>query len=537
MTALSLDTDLATALGAKNAAALDQQLGLRTVRDLVYHFPRRYDERGQHADIGTLRIGEHVTVLGQVVNVVDKTFPSKRDRRRTERMRLVTITDGTGGRLTLTFFGKMVFAASGMTVGRWGLFAGKVTEFRGTRQLGTPQFQMLGAGDRDEAEDAIEEFAGALIPIYPAAKDLNSWNIGKLVARVLRDLGSVGDPLPATIRAERDLISLRDALREIHRPDSLDSLRAAQKRLKWDEAFAVQLTLVRRRNRAALQPAAPRPLQPAGLLDRFDERLPYELTDGQQRVGEQIAADLARSHPMHRLLQGEVGSGKTVCALRAMLQVVDSGGQAALLAPTEVLAAQHLRSLADLLGSLGRGGELDGDPEGTRLAFVSGSLTVAARRSALADIASGAAGIVVGTHALLYEGVDFNDLGLIVVDEQHRFGVEQRDALRGQGTHAAARAGDDRHADPAYRRHDRLRRPRHVNPVRAAARPLTHRFTRGSGGGEAGVPGAGVAADPRRGRGRASGVHRLPAHRGRRAPRSPARTWRSTRSPAAPRWR
>jgi ATP-dependent DNA helicase RecG len=428
---LTLDTDLVTALGKTNASALDKQFGMATVRDLVYHFPRRYDERGEQADIGKLQIGEHVTVLGRVERVVDKTFPNKKNPRIKEKMRVVTISDGThGGRLTLTFFGKLVYATQGMVEGRWGLFAGKVTDFRGNRQLGTPQFQMLSVSDKDEAEDAIEEFAGALIPIYPATKELNSWNISKLVGRVLKNLGAVDDPLPISVRADRNLMSLRDALREIHRPDSRPALEAARKRLKWDEAFAVQLTLVQRRNRAALWPGTPRPPRASGLLDKFDGRLPYELTKGQQRVGAEIAADLARAHPMHRLLQGEVGSGKTVCALRAMLQVVDSGGQAAMLAPTEVLAVQHLRSLQALLGPLSRAGELDGDPDGTRLAFVSGSLSASARRAALQDIASGDAKIIVGTHALLYEGVDFDDLGLVVVDEQHRFGVEQRDALR-----------------------------------------------------------------------------------------------------------
>ena len=166
--ALTLDTDLVTALGKTNASALDKQFGMATVRDLVYHFPRRYDERGEQADIGKLEIGEHVTVLGRVERVVDKTFPNKKNPRIKEKMRVVTISDGTrGGRLTLTFFGKLVYATQGMVEGRWGLFAGKVTDFRGNRQLGTPQFQMLSVSDKDEAEDAIEEFAGALIPIYP----------------------------------------------------------------------------------------------------------------------------------------------------------------------------------------------------------------------------------------------------------------------------------------------------------------------------------------------------------------------------------
>jgi ATP-dependent DNA helicase RecG len=204
----------------------------------------------------------------------------------------------------------------------------------------------------------------------------------------------------------------------------------ARNRLKWDEAFAVQISLVQRKMRAAQWPAVPRPHRDDGLLAAFDAELPFPLTRGQRSVGEEIAHDLAAEHPMHRLLQGEVGSGKTVCALRGMLQVVDCGAQAAILAPTEVLAAQHYRSMRELLGPMGRAGELDGAEQATQIALVTGSQGAPARRRALAAVSSGEAGIVVGTHALLYEGVEFRDLGLVVVDEQHRFGVEQRDALR-----------------------------------------------------------------------------------------------------------
>jgi ATP-dependent DNA helicase RecG len=238
------------------------------------------------------------------------------------------------------------------------------------------------------------------------------------------------DPLPATIRAQRALVGLAAALRDIHRPASRQALAGARRRLKWDEAFAVQLTLVQRKHRAADWPAIPRPRRDGALLTAFEAGLPYELTGGQRSVGVEISADLSTPHPMHRLLQGEVGSGKTLCALRAMLQVVDAGGQAVLLAPTEVLAGQHDRNIRELLGPLGRAGELDGAVDGTRVALLTGSLGAAGRRRALAEVADGSAGIVIGTHALLYEGVEFADLGLIVVDEQHRFGVEQRDALR-----------------------------------------------------------------------------------------------------------
>ncbi|HEX8496985.1 MAG TPA: ATP-dependent DNA helicase RecG, partial [Actinomycetales bacterium] len=207
----------------------------------------------------------------------------------------------------------------------------------------------------------------------------------------------------------------------------------ARQRLKWDEALVLQVVLAQRRAAAGAQAGVPRPGRPGGLLDAFDAATPFELTTGQREVGEVLAAELARPHPMHRLLQGEVGSGKTLVALRAMLAVVDSGGQAALLAPTEVLAQQHARSLRALLGPLAQGGELGAAEAATRVALLTGSLGASPRRQALAEAADGSAGIVVGTHALLSEGVAFADLGLVVVDEQHRFGVEQRDALRAKG--------------------------------------------------------------------------------------------------------
>jgi len=341
-----------------------------------------------------------------------------------------TIGDGCGTTLTCTFFNQ-AWRERDLKRGRWGLFAGKVTEFRGKRQLNGPAYQLLRAdATQDEAAEEIEEFAGALIPVYPAAAAVPTWVIAKCVRTVLDTFQPPEDPLPGTIRANRNLIGIGTALREIHRPSSKEELFRAKYRLKWDEAFAVQLTLVQRRARAAASPAVARPRREDGLLAKFDAALPYELTDGQRAVGEEIAADLGRPHPMHRLLQGEVGSGKTLVSVRAMLQVVDAGAQAALLAPTEVLATQHFRSIGAQLGPLGRAGELDGDPAGTRLTLLTGSLGAAARRAALAEVADGTAGIVVGTHALLYEGVDFHDLGLVVVDEQHRFGVEQRDALR-----------------------------------------------------------------------------------------------------------
>jgi ATP-dependent DNA helicase RecG len=420
-----IDTPLRKVVGDKTGKALGTHLGLETVGDLLYHFPRRYDERGEHTDIRALSVGEQVTVLAQVRRTSIRPMRARRGQ-----LLEATVGDDSGGLLTLTFFNQ-AWRERDLKPGRWGLFAGKVTEFRGQRQLNSPDYQLLGEAGGDEE---IEEFAGALIPVYPAAAAVPTWVIARCIRVVLDTFQAPPDPVPAGLRTRRRLLDLGSALRQIHRPASRAERAAAEQRLKWDEAFAVQLTLVQRKLRAADWPARPRPRRSDALLAAFDAGLPYELTEGQVTVGEEIAADLARPHPMHRLLQGEVGSGKTVCALRAMLQVVDASGQAALLAPTEVLAAQHHRGIADLLGPLGRAGELDGNADGTRVTLVTGSLGAAARRRALAEIASGEAGLVIGTHALLYEGVDFADLGLVVVDEQHRFGVEQRDALRTKGS-------------------------------------------------------------------------------------------------------
>jgi ATP-dependent DNA helicase RecG len=424
-TATTTDTPLTKVLGEKTAKALATHLDLHTAGDLIYHFPRRYDERGEHTDLRRLEVGEQVTLLAQVQATTVRPM-----RQRRGNMLEITIGDGSGATLSCTFFNQ-AWRERELQKGRWGLFAGKVTEFRGNRQLNGPAYQLLKAdATQDEAAEEIEEFAGALIPVYPAAQAVPTWVIAKCVRTVLDTFEPPADPLPGSVRAGRKLIGIGKALHEIHRPSSTEDLYKAKYRLKWDEAFAVQLTLVQRKSRAAASPAQARPRREDGIRAAFDATLPYELTDGQREVGEEIAEDLARAHPMHRLLQGEVGSGKTLVSVRAMLQVVDAGGQAALLAPTEVLATQHFRSINAQLGALGRAGELDGDPRGTRLALITGSLGAAAKRAALATVADGTAGIVIGTHALLYEGVDFKDLGLVVVDEQHRFGVEQRDALR-----------------------------------------------------------------------------------------------------------
>jgi ATP-dependent DNA helicase RecG len=456
----TLDTPL-DPLASTAAKALARHFDLHTVGDLLRYYPRRYAERGELTDLSELRVGDLVTVMAEVRKVT-----SRRMQRRRGNILEVLVGDGRRT-LTLTFFNQG-WREKELVVGRRGLFAGKITTYQGGRQLAHPEYTWL---DPAAGSGAVDDFVEAPVAIYPLRAGVKPWVVANAVEIALDHLDPLADPLPAALRERRKLIGLNTALRDIHLPRSWPALRAAQQRLKWDEALVLQITLAQRRRQQAADPATPRAGRGGGLLAAFDARLPFELTAGQREVGEQLAADLGGAHPMHRLLQGEVGSGKTVVALRGMLQVIDAGGQAALLAPTEVLAAQHARSLRELLGPLGRRGELDfssgagvppgsgaGVPSGsgagvppgsgagvppgsgaggaehaTRVTLLTGSLSTGARRRALLEAASGEAGIVVGTHALIQEKVEFADLGLVVVDEQHRFGVEQRDALRAKG--------------------------------------------------------------------------------------------------------
>ncbi len=418
-----LQDPLRLVVGAKAAKRLDSALGLRTAGDLLRHYPRRYDRRGELTEIASLRDGEHVTVQAEIAAV---TVRGMRNRRGT--ILEATVTDGHA-KLALTFFGKgrQDWREKVLRPGLRGLFSGQVSTFRGKRQLSHPEYELLGMGD---GTVRAAEYAAELIPVYPAASQITSWQIADSVRIVLDTLDITDDPLPGGVRDRYGLCGYADALRGIHRPVNFADVNRARLRLKWDEAFVLQVVLAQRRLAATAYSATGRPAVPGGLLEQFDAALPFELTIGQQLAGATIADELALDHPMHRLLQGEVGSGKTVIAIRAMLQVVDAAGQAALLAPTEVLAQQHYRSIGQLLGPLAMAGQLGGAEHATRLALLTGSQGAAARRAHLLDAACGAAGIVIGTHALLQEQVQFADLGLVVIDEQHRFGVEQRDALR-----------------------------------------------------------------------------------------------------------
>ncbi|MFE2045341.1 ATP-dependent DNA helicase RecG [Streptomyces sp. NPDC059477] len=428
----ALEEPLKKVLGPATAKVMAEHLGLHTVGDLLHHYPRRYEERGQLTHLADLPMDEHVTVVAQVADARLHTFASARAPRGKGQRLEVTITDGSG-RLQLVFFGNGVHKPhKDLLPGTRAMFAGKVSLFNRRLQLAHPAYELLG-GEVAEAEESVESWAGALIPLYPATAKLESWKIGKAVQTVLPRAQEAVDPLPGSLREGRGLVSLPEALLKIHRPHTKADIEDARDRLKWDEAFVLQVALARRRHGDALLPAVPRAPRPDGLLTAFDARLPFTLTEGQRKVTAEIFTDLATDHPMHRLLQGEVGSGKTMVALRAMLAVVDSGGQAALLAPTEVLAQQHHRSVVEMMGELAEGGMLGGAEHSTKVVLLTGSMGAAARRHALLDLATGEAGIVIGTHALIEDKVQFHDLGLVVVDEQHRFGVEQRDALRGKG--------------------------------------------------------------------------------------------------------
>ncbi|TWF79388.1 ATP-dependent DNA helicase RecG [Pseudonocardia hierapolitana] len=416
MTGIDMASALEPLVGKRTAAALES-LDIATVGELVRHYPRRYVDRGKLTDIAGLEIGEQATLVAQVEKSVLRDMRSRRGK-----LLNVVIRDEKGATIDCTFFnGHKVQHI--IKPGVRAVFSGKVGVFNHKLQLTHPQFEPL-----DEA-DEIRPF----LSVYPASGKITSQQVARCVRQVLDLLDDPTDPLPELVKGREKLTELGRALRRIHVPESEADIHAARHRLVWDEAMGVQLALALRRHNTAQRPAAACPPKPGGLLDAFDAQLPFALTAGQHAVGTEISADLAREHPMNRLVQGDVGAGKTVVALRAMLQVVDSGRQAALLAPTEVLAAQHARSLRALLGPLANAGELGASEQATSITLLTGSLGAKARRKALLDAQSGAAGIVVGTHALIQEHVGFADLGLVVVDEQHRFGVEQRDALRNRG--------------------------------------------------------------------------------------------------------
>ncbi|MFD3506803.1 ATP-dependent DNA helicase RecG [Nocardia sp. NPDC058666] len=435
-------------LGVKAADRLTEAFDMTTVEDLLRHYPARYATQGQPLTEEEPEEGAHITVIGRVTKTELRPMKNRRGS-----LLKVQLDTGAQRPMEVTFFNgdKVRYLVK---EGVRAMMSGTVHWWRPDRwNLSHPDYLILP----DKAEAGVEELtsvrgSGALrglaqsakgaggvdasfferefVPVYPATAKVQSWDLLACIRQVLDQLDPIEDPLPEDLRDERQLLPISDALRLIHLPEHKLDIEKARDRLRFDEALALQLVLAERRHEVEGRTAPACPPTPDGIAATFDQRLPFELTEGQLQVLEDISSDLSRTRPMHRLLQGEVGSGKTIVALNAMLQVVDSGRQCALLAPTEVLASQHYRSLRAMLGELGNAGELGAADKSTKIVLLTGSMSTAAKKAALLDAMTGEAGIVIGTHALIQDSVEFFDLGLVVVDEQHRFGVEQRDALR-----------------------------------------------------------------------------------------------------------
>jgi ATP-dependent DNA helicase RecG len=435
-------------LGVKAAEPLADAFDMHTVEDLLRHYPLRYATQGQPLTQEEPEEGAHITVIGRVTKTELRPMKNRRGR-----LLKVILDTGSVRPIEITFFNgdKVSYL---VREGVRAMMSGTVHWWRPDRwNLSHPDYLILpekeegsvenlttvrgGGALRGLAQSAkgaggvdVSFFEREYIPVYPATAKVQSWDLLACVRQVLDQLDPIDDPLPNDLREDRGLLKVSDALRLIHLPESKSDIEQAGERLRFDEALALQLVLAERRHEVEGRAARPCPPRSDGIAAVFDTRLPFELTEGQQQVISEISEDLSRSRPMHRLLQGEVGSGKTIVALHAMLQVVDAGQQCALLAPTEVLAAQHYRSLRAMLGDLGTAGELGAADQATKVVLVTGSMAASAKKAALLDAVTGEAGIMIGTHALIQDAVEFFDLGMVVVDEQHRFGVEQRDALR-----------------------------------------------------------------------------------------------------------
>ena len=439
----TLDDRLDFVLGKKAADQLDEYFGIRTVGELIRYFPRKYSDamttRGEGEALD-LAEGEHVTFVDTITNA-----ETKWTNRTPKRDFLVVTLGQRRPKVTATFFNPRYLKKT-LVAGARVMLSGEVGYYRGTMQLTHPAFMVLGtAGRRNvgtkaltsvatatgaSGDDLLAEFEKEFFPIYPASAKMQTWEIYACVRQALDVLDPIPESLPKTYVREHGLMSEDEALRAIHVAETEVSRDRAIERLTHDEAVGLQWGLVVRRNSELGASAPQAPVRTDGLVAAMTGQLPFELTAGQHEVLEVISTELAAARPMNRMLQGEVGSGKTIVSVLAMLQLVDAGYQCALLAPTEVLAAQHALSIRTMLGALGMAGQLGGAECATRVALLTGSMTAQQKREVRDEVASGQAGIVIGTHALLQDTVEFHRLGMVVVDEQHRFGVEQRDRLR-----------------------------------------------------------------------------------------------------------
>ncbi|MDW5614762.1 ATP-dependent DNA helicase RecG [Mycolicibacterium vanbaalenii] len=436
-----LDDSLHFVLGKKAADNLEEHLGLRTVNDLLRYFPRKYSDamtvRGEGED---LEVGEHVTF----VDVIDAA-ELKRVRNQPSREFLVVTLRDRRPKVTATFFNPK-YLKNTLVEGAKVMLSGEVGYYRGTMQLTHPAFMVLNSASGKKigtksltsvasttdatGDELLAEFEKDYFPIYGATAKVQTWDIYACVRQMLAVLDPVPETLPEWFVREHNLMSENEALRAVHLSENAEDRDRAIERLTFDEAVGLQWGLVVRRHSELSASGPPAKRRGDGLMAAMMAQLPFELTTGQREVLEVISAELSAPRPMNRMLQGEVGSGKTVVSLLAMLQMIDAGYQCALLAPTEVLAAQHALSIRSMLGPLATAGELGGADNATRVALLTGSMTAQQKRDARREVASGEAGIVIGTHALLQDTVEFDNLGMVVVDEQHRFGVEQRDRLR-----------------------------------------------------------------------------------------------------------
>jgi ATP-dependent DNA helicase RecG len=422
-----LDVDVLAGVGPARRTSL-AAMGITSVLDLLLHYPRRYLDRTRQAPVAGLRPGEEVMVLGTVRSCSSRTVGNRR------RMVTASVSDGTGS-LPLTFFNQP-WREKQLKPGTEVVVFGRVEDYRGRPQMTNPVVDLVG------------DQTGRVVPVYPQSEKAGvmSWEVARMVAEVLRRAGTFDEPVPQAVVASLGLADRTTAFAGIHSPSSMADIGPARDRLVFDELLRVQLRLVQRKRELELTSAGIAHDLDGPLVDRLVASLPFPLTDAQERVIAEIAADLAAPAPMHRLLQGDVGAGKTLVALAALLVSIQGGHQGALMAPTEVLAEQHARSIAGLLdgftvpddakGTLfGSGGDTDAAGQRPlRVELLTNRTPAARRRRILEGIADGSVELVIGTHALLGDAVSFADLGVIVIDEQHRFGVEQRAVLRTRTT-------------------------------------------------------------------------------------------------------